>query len=71
MCSMLFIDVCFMFQEPSPLLLKAADEAFMDDSQDSTLMDTLDESTNMSFDTEASHQGFPEIPVVKAVKKVT
>ncbi|XP_048738876.1 LOW QUALITY PROTEIN: protein polybromo-1-like [Ostrea edulis] len=56
-------------KEPSPLLLKAADEAFMDDSQDSTLMDTLDESTNMSFDTEASHQGFPEIPVVKAVKK--
>jgi hypothetical protein len=43
----------------------------MDDSQDSTMMDTMDDSTNMSFDTEASHQGFPEIPVVKTtVKKV-
>ncbi|XP_062616162.1 protein polybromo-1-like [Saccostrea cucullata] len=56
-------------KEPSPLLMKAADDTFMDDSQDSTLMDTMDESTNMSFDTEASHQGFPEIPAIKSTKK--
>eukprot|EP00105_Crassostrea_gigas_P034204 XP_019918352.1 PREDICTED: protein polybromo-1-like isoform X16 [Crassostrea gigas] len=55
-------------KEPSPLLMKAADDTFMDDSQDSTLMDTLDD-TNMSFDMEASHQGFPEIPTPKPTKK--
>lgn len=50
--------------------MKAADDTFMDDSQDSTLMDTLDDNTNMSFDMEASHQGFPEIPTPKPTKKV-
>ncbi|XP_078341278.1 protein polybromo-1-like isoform X14 [Crassostrea virginica] len=56
-------------KEPSPLLMKAADDTFMDDSQDSTLMDTMDENTNMSFDMEGSHQGFPEIPTPKPTKK--
>ena len=51
--------------------MKAADDTFMDDSQDSTLMDTMDENTNMSFDMEGSHQGFPEIPTPKPTKKVT
>ncbi|KAK3103095.1 hypothetical protein FSP39_016403 [Pinctada imbricata] len=52
-------------KEPSPLLVKAADESYvMDDSQDSNL-DALDESTNMSFETE-SH--FPEFKPTKKAK---
>ena len=52
-------------QEPSPLLVKAADESLLlDESQDSNL-DALDDSTNMSFETESTH--FPEFKPTKKV----